>query len=147
MLLYKVTCSRPAGHAAAASEACDEQVQQKLGHFLCSCGLQRELQKCGAAMGSVTLQHKATHAVWLESFTRGSKAYAERGGGSGGMRAKLRRSNAKRFALNRIAQKPGALAKASFHRWVPQECRRPRARVPSASQAPLKFLDVLGQRL
>ena len=93
-------------------------------------------------MGCVTLQDKATHAVWLESFTastRGHQAHAEGSGGS-------RRTGAKQvkfqdfFLLSLTAQKAGST-------WALQQCtRHPRARVPS-SQLPSKLSDVLRQRL
>ena len=111
-----VTCCRPSGHAEAASEACAEQVERKICDFFRFCSLKRDLQKDTAAMGSVTLQHKATHAVWLESFTGFTRGQQEGGGG---------KSRFKSFLLNLIAQEPVALDPACFCRCSVQEYKTP----------------------
>ena len=50
----------PASHAEAACEAGPEQIEHKLGHFFCCCSQQPDLQKAGAVVESVMLQHNPT---------------------------------------------------------------------------------------
>lgn len=47
-------------------------------------------------MGCVTLQDKATHAVWLESFTASTREHQAQGVGAAGARG-LSKSNFKIF--------------------------------------------------